>query len=146
MAELEQAFWYTIKNSAGVAALVSTRVYPNNAPQGATIPYVTFVRISGPRTYHFGGATGLAHVRMQVDCYAADTVTTSGYANVKALATAVRGALEAQTGSLGDTGKKVNVRMMHLENDQDGTPPDLTPGAATGIHRVIQDWDIWHFE
>lgn len=140
MAELEQAFWFTIQNDATVAALVVSRVYPVLAPQGAVLPYATFQRISTLRVYHMGGATGLARVRMQADCYAAD------YPGAKALATAVRGALEAQRGNLGDTGKTVKFRMMHLEDDQDNSPPDMTPGAATGIYRVTQDWDIWHTE
>ncbi len=139
MAELEDAIWFLITNDSTVAALVVSRVYPVLAPQGAAIPYVTFQRISGPRVYHMGGATGLARVRMQVDCFAAD------YVAVKALATAVRGALEAQRGSLGGAGLKINFRMMHLEDDQD-SGPDITPGAATGIRRVTQDWDIWHTE
>jgi len=136
--ELEEALTYKLANTAGVSALVSDRIYPGIAPQGAALPYLTYQRVSGPRTYTFDGASGIEAPRIQIDCFAAT------YSGVKALATAVRAALSALTGNIGDTGKQVLIRQCHLESDGDGY--DITAGAERGPRRVTQDWFIWHTE
>lgn len=75
-----------------VKAIVVARVYPDRLPQSPTLPACVYHVVSGTDEVHLGGLVGVAHARLQVDCYA----TTRAAAN--ALATAVRNALCASTG------------------------------------------------
>lgn len=52
----------------GSAALA--RIYPVRLPQGQKEPSVVYHRISAVGDHHMQGASGLAQVRMQIDCWA----------------------------------------------------------------------------
>jgi len=82
----EQTLYSTLKNDAGVSALVGTRIYPLLLPQNPTYPAITYQRIS-TRPVMTRTGNGLDFVRMQIDCYA------DSYSGVKALAAAVEAAL-----------------------------------------------------
>lgn len=83
--------------TAGVAALLSTRVYPDQLEQGCAMPAAVIYLISGTDETCLAGLVGVAHARIQIDSYA----TTRIAAN--ALATAIRNALAA-TGGRGTWG------------------------------------------
>lgn len=62
---------YTILAAAtDLTALVSTRIYPDKAPQHATAPYVVFQRVSGTHLESHQGSSGLAMPRFQFDAWA----------------------------------------------------------------------------
>jgi hypothetical protein len=86
---LEAKIYALLSADAGVLALVSTRVYPVVAPQGTTLPYVVYQRISSGREYALDGYCGLENSRMQVDVYA-DT-EKEAWAVADAVTTAMRG-------------------------------------------------------
>ena len=46
---IEEGLEYYLTHYAGLTALISTRTYLNRIPQKATIPCLTFQRISTPR-------------------------------------------------------------------------------------------------
>ena len=113
-----------------VSGLVSSRIYPMKLPQGPTMPAITYSRVSGPRVETITGPSGLAHPRVQVDSWA------STYAGVKALATAVRKALDGYRGTI------ASVRVGGII--MDGELDLYEPGVEE--YRVTQDYVVWHDE
>lgn len=113
-----------------VTTLVGTRVYPLELPQGVTLPAITYQRISGPRVRSQSGPSGLAHPRIQLNCWARD------YAGAVQLADVVRRALDGYRGAMGST----IVQASFLDNDLDGHEPD------TGLWRRTLDVILWHEE
>ena len=115
---------------AGLTALIGSRVYPLKMPQKPTLPAVSYQRIDGPRESAIASDMGMAHPRMQVDCWA------STYAGVKAVATQVRAALQRWS----DAAASPVVLDSLLESDQD------LYEAEVEIYRVSMDFIIWHRE
>lgn len=120
------------------AAIVSTRVYPQSAPQSAALPRIVYTRISGAHAHHMTAASGWAEARIQLDVYAAN------YTSVKAAAESLRVLLDTYRGTvtIGADSVDIDVR---LDNDRDGfdSPGD---GSDAGGHRVIQDYIVWFNE
>lgn len=128
----ELAVYTILKDTAAVSALVAGRVYPVQAPQNPTYPLVTYQRISAVRVRSVDGPSGLAQPRIQVDAYA----TT--YAGAKALAAAIRGALDGYRGTAGG----VRVGGVSLLSDIDFFEEDVDPK----LYRVSMDYLVTHDE
>lgn len=117
---LETKLYTLLSSDAGVVAIASDRVYPDEAPQNAALPYVVYTRISSGRVYSLSGYSGLENPRIQIDCYAetmADVVSLSD-----AVISAMRGATTFK------------VAMDDPENmpEEDGT------------FRIMIDFSIWN--
>ncbi len=83
--EIEAGFYSFITTQTITNSLVSTRVYPLNIPQEATLPAIAYQRISGRQDLtHDQPQRGLLRARIQV------TITSTDYDDVKAVATAIR--------------------------------------------------------
>lgn len=132
---IEEGLVYHLKNTAGVSALVSTRVYGNRIPQGATLPCLTVTRISTPRviTHDTSGSAGTAHPRFQIDAWGELNGT------VKSIADAVRAALNGFKGTMGVT-NTVTVQAAWIDDEK----PDFDP--ETNLWRSQSDYVIWHEE
>lgn len=130
---IEEALYAHLAASAGVAALVSARIYPQTIPQDIALPAIAYQRISGVREYSHGGPSQLAHPRFQFTCQAAT------YAAAKSLANAVRAALSGYRGTMGGAGGVV-VGGCFMVNEVDGFE---LPGE-TNVVRL--DIVIWHEE
>lgn len=90
MAAIETVLYSTVTANATVAGLVGSRVYPVRAPQESAAPYVTYRRISDLPYLTHGMESDSGAGRWQFDCYAPT------YAQAKATAQAVKGALNGQ--------------------------------------------------
>lgn len=91
MSAIEQNLFTYLSTYAGLTALISTRIYPNHILQGATLPNVTYFRVSTPRVAsHDSSSIGseLSHPRIQFSSWA----TT--YASCKAINDQLRKALQ----------------------------------------------------
>ena len=78
---------------APTTALVGTRIYRHGtAPQNVVAPYVTWFLVSGTPENELTALPRVDRLEVQVDCWSNNTGT--GDAQVEALATAVRDALE----------------------------------------------------
>lgn len=107
---IESALYNELTNkNSGVKALISTRMYPESAPQDVTLPYLVYQRISTPPNYTHDGDSTLQFPRFQIMGVAS---TASG---ARALAVAVRAALSGKTGSLGDG--SVSVQGIFIANE-----------------------------
>lgn len=70
MRDLRPALRSWLLADAAVAAVVSTRVYPIQLPQGQRQASIVYNRISERGDYHTQGPSGLIETRMQIDAWA----------------------------------------------------------------------------
>ncbi len=133
---LEAGLVYKLTNTTGITNLVSTRVYLERIPQGATLPCLTYQRISTPRllAHDTSGSAGTAHPRFQFDAWA----TT--YSSAKAITDALRAALNGFKGTITSGADSVVVQSSLV--DAETSEPDLEAGLA----RIRSDYVIFHVE
>jgi hypothetical protein len=118
---LEDKLYTLLSGDAAVAAIVSSRIYPDEAPQGIADPYLTYQRIASGRDYTLGGYSNLENPIIQVDCWAADNETRN------TLRDAVIAAMRASgTFQIGDDNPR------HSKED--------------GMFRASVDFSVWNME
>ena len=131
---IEDALYAELAAYAGLAALVSTRIYPMRLPEDATLPGVIYYRMSAGRESDCSGATGLARPTFRVQVWADD------YKEAHTVATQVRKALDGNTSQWGgESGAWASGRLV---NDVDLMDPDL----ETPAYGVAMDFEVWHWE
>jgi hypothetical protein len=113
---LEQAIFNHLSTYAGLTALIGTRLYPVNLPQGSTLPAVTYQRISSVRMRTFGAARLGRVVRVQFTAWALS------YASRHEIAEQLTTALEGYDGLMGGTGGVV-VLAVQADNELDDYEP-----------------------
>lgn len=69
---IESDLHTVLSGHAGLAALVSARIYPNKLPQEVDYPAIVFQKISGDRISGLGGTHGLRNPRFQITCWSND--------------------------------------------------------------------------
>ena len=106
----EAAVRNALVTDQAVAALVGTKVYPVLAPATATLPFITWRRISVQREQGLAGPLGNAMVMLSVDVYA------ETYEAVRDLADACRVVLDGW----GGTYQNAVVKNVSLTNEADG--------------------------
>ena len=137
MTFLEEGLTSYLRAYAGLTALISTRVYIMKIPQSATLPCLTYQRISTPRilTHDSSGAAGdLASPRFQFDAWA----TT--YKSAKAITDQVRAALNGKTGEIGSAPSAYTIRAALIEDEGPTFDPEVE------LYRSRSDYFIWHQE
>ena len=67
---MESALIAKLLASAGVTALVSTRINWKERPQGSALPAIVLHKPSRLPDYHHAGPSGLVSTRVQVNCLA----------------------------------------------------------------------------
>lgn len=130
MAEIEEAVYTILTGDEAAAVLVGGRVYPQRIPQDVGLPAVAYSRISTRRVKRHGGSSGLARARVQVNSEA------GSYAEAKALAAAVCGALDAVQRTV--AGIVIQGSWAEGEGDE--------YGETEGIYGVRQDFMFWYRE
>jgi len=134
MATLEEGIVAFLIADASVGAVVDNRIYGMVMPQGATLPCLTYQRISTPRivTHDSSGATGdLIHPRFQFDAWG---VTQK---SVKAISDVIRKVLHGKTGALAGG---VSIRAAIADNEE----PEFDPDSE--LWRSRSDYIIWYEE
>jgi hypothetical protein len=138
MATIEQALVSYLSGYAELSALISGRVYNRRIPQGATIPCLTFFRVSTPRTHTMqtSGASGdLATPRFQFDAWA----SSPGMA--KDITDQLRAALNGKTGSIGTAPNSVTIGAGLVEDEA-----EEEPDVDAALYRRRSDYVIWQEE
>lgn len=106
----------------------ASRIYPNELPQGATLPAIKYFQVSDPPEHTHDGRSGLRHPRFQLDCYA-DT-----YLKAQQLAGQAITALDGYRGQMGSA----TCGACFADDKRDNHDPE------TGRHWVSVDVDIWY--
>lgn len=114
---------------------VSTRIYASAAPQGTTLPYITYHEISGETQHHQTAAAGLVDSRFQIDVWAAN------HTSREAVFEEVRLALDGYEGAMGST----TVDRVVIESRQDSTDRGEA-GSEVPVFRKSIDCRIWFRE
>ena len=132
---LGAAIYTRLTGHAGTTALVSTRVYPNTAPQDATLPYVVYEQESARRLETFGGSSGNARAVVEIAAW------DETYDGARALGEQIRLALEGFSGTVAS----VVIDYVTLDGDRDEY---FAPGSGeeVGLHSVDQDYGFWFQE
>jgi hypothetical protein len=125
---VEEALVSILLKSAGLTALVSTRIHWGRAPQGAPAPYVVLQVISGGRDYTMQGASGYRLSRVQADSY------SSTYTGAKKVSRAVTTALSGRRAG--------SIQSIFLDGERD--LPAADAGEVTNLFRVSLDFMIHH--
>jgi len=126
---IEESIKYLLEYSENVRD-ITTRCYPVKIPQGPTYPLIVYTKITGIRDHVLKGSTGHAHPRFQIEAWA------KTYAEVKALAVAIREALDGFSGTV----EGVHIGSCLIETERDIYETEIE------VYRVVQDWMIWHEE
>jgi len=119
--------------SSAISNLVGANgVYPQMAPQTASLPYGILNRISELHDEHMLAASGLAEVSIQVDFFA-ETMS-----EIRTLGDAARLALDGFRGTVSGT-KVHNIHLVSASDNID-TPDD---GSDDPTRRTTQTYTVW---
>lgn len=118
-------------SDATVAAILATRLYPVILPQNTIFPAATYQIIDTPRDNTLDGPSGLARPKIQFTLWATKAD------NVKALARAIRLALNGFKGTLPDGS---DVKSVLLEDERETYESDVN------LHRIDLDFVVWFDE
>ena len=114
----------TLREDAGLSALVGNKVFALVIPQGTKLPCITFQRIGGMPANTLSGHSGLEEIDLQIDVWARD------YDEAKAIAKAVRSAMPP-------SGPRFSA---HLIEDQE------LYEDGTNYFRVNMEVKVWFLE
>ncbi len=131
---LEAAIYDILRSTVGVTALVGTQIYPLAIPQGKTGAAVVYQQISSGDTVTTEGNGDLRTDRIQINCWSAQGGTPDA---ARALAEAVRKALESASGSHGG----ITVRYCSFEDEGDAYHYD-EQNEDLSRYGKRQDWEI----
>jgi hypothetical protein len=92
---IEQHLAPLLLADSAIAALVGDRIFPVVVRQDTALPALTYARLGSERTYVLAGAAHWTTVQIGVTAWAPE------YAQARALADAVRQALDGYTGTTG---------------------------------------------
>jgi len=126
-----EAIYAHLADHAGLAALVGTKIYPGDIPQGVTPPVVVVQLISNPPIPAGGSSYALHGPRYQFSCWA------DGYKGAVDVCEQVKNALMDYSGVMGGT-SGVTVQWCMCENEYDLYDEELRRSG-----RAI-DFIIWH--
>lgn len=128
---MEEGLIAKLLADGGVAALVSTRVFPGRRPQASPLPAIVLHTISGEPIYTDQGEAGLASARVQFDCWG------ETYASAKGVARAVKSALSAFVGQAG------GVTFQNILVDAERDFSEGGSDAAEYLYRTNLDLIVW---
>ena len=126
---IETAIRYILINDSTVKD-ITTRCYPVTIPQSPQYPLILYTKITGMRDHHLQGPNGRAHPRFQIEAW------SKTYTEAKALAKAIREALDGYSGTASST----KIGSCLIESERDIYESEIE------VYRVIQDYFIWHEE
>ncbi len=117
---IEDSISSHIKADAGIAAMISDRIYPGILKQGADVPAIMYRFTSAPRSQLHSEETGaFVKARVEFNCYG------DSFSDATRLAKAVRDLLDSFRGTLGTTGKETEVDGIFLDGPRDSYDNDL---------------------
>lgn len=136
---IEVGLYHLLRTTAGVAAIVGTRVYPVRVPQDGAAPCVVFRRDSTEFTDGLGDEeqTGPDTPRFSLECWG-EAEGFGGYKQACELADAVVTALRTHRGLMG-TGSAVRAKHVVIEDVRD---EETSLEDASDYHRYLRTVDV----
>ena len=132
---LKTALYSYLTGISAITTLVSTRIYPDVAPETATRPYIIYQYVSSEHVRHMTAASDFASRRVQFDVYGDSALS------VENVFDALRDALESKRGNIGTENLSVLSSGIDSERDDFVDPADA---SQIGKHRRSIDYIIWH--
>ena len=129
----EKVIFSLIDNDAGVAALVSGRIYPSRLPQNTSMPALVYQVVSGTELTPIDAQAGYQVMRTRVQV----TAMGKNYADVKNVLEAVRIACLYKSGMI------ASVKVISITRDSVG--PDLRDDDLAFYIQSI-DFMVMHYE
>ena len=114
-------------------------VYPQIAPENASLPFIVYSRISSNHQFDYSGASGLNHIRLQLNIFA------ETYAAVKSKANDVRGKLQGYTDTVTIDTESVDIQVVKLLAEHDDIEKPKA-GSDNPVFWIIQDYLIGYTE
>jgi len=132
---IEEALYATIIADPTVNSIVDTKVYPLRIPQSTAVPAIIYEQISGWREHTMTNRITMASPVFRI------TASATTYSGCRALANAIRTALNTASGTEGD----ITVQIMFLLNETDTV---IQPSDVRGLRRYEcqQDYKIFFNE
>ncbi|MDP9192299.1 MAG: DUF3168 domain-containing protein [Acidobacteriota bacterium] len=130
MADIRQAVFSQLSGTAGLSALIASRIYPKVLPQQPTMPAIVYQLIDNDREQVHRGQTTGTKARVQL------TVWGNSEASVSAVKEQMRLAMIAAHGSVAS----VTIDGVTCEGEVEGYEPD------TMRHFIALDFFVWHRE
>ena len=135
---MREQLYYHLANTAGLTALVSSRIYPQRIPSGKDLPYVGFTFDSRDASYDQDGYDNYNSVSLTIQSAAA----TLGEA--VAVAKQVFLSLNIQNTLIGEAGNQETLCSTTLESEIDNF--DLFDGSEDGVREAVQTYTITYLE
>jgi len=131
MAEIEEGFVAYLKAYAGLTALTSTRIYPDEIPQGVTtLPCVIYFLVSDVKDHYLTAQCTLERPIYQF------TVVASTKTSAKAVAAQIKAALNDYTGSM----SSVSIQKIELQNEMHSI--DTSSDGTTRVFTIDLEYEI----
>ena len=127
----EKALVTKMLAESAITDLVSTRIYPSQAKYKDSYPLVLYTRIDSEYFETLAGLAGdnLAHCSIQLDIFG------KGYSTAKSVAAAIRGVLNAFSGTITSGDDSLVIKRIRHTDERDGFDnPDR--GRPDGIQVV----------
>lgn len=115
-----------LSNDAHVAALVGTRIYPIEAVQGASVPYVVYQTVVGIEDKVKGRDSVIKNYRMQID----------GFAATKSQISDLMGKIDVALKNY--TGSNYVLNVDEIEHESD----NLSEITSKNLHRESRDYKL----
>jgi len=142
MALIEEAVFKLLRLDAGIAAIVSGRIYPVTVPQKETAarsyPAVVYSLTTREREQSHDGPTGLVNSDFEIDAISAD------YFEAKRLANAVRLCLDGKAAELQTHYAEAGVKGVFLDDEKDDFWYDEIESLS--LYYVPQRYVVQHRE
>lgn len=133
MADISKALYTFLAADSNITAQVSTRIYRDRLPQGATMPAIVYTLVSGTVEHHMENAADLANDTYQIDVWA------SSRSSANSVGELVRLRLDGYYGAFGSeqVGSVTLQTTQHINEE----PID---DSDTWLNRYVADYSIWY--
>lgn len=125
---IEEAIYSRLTGSTALTDLVSTRIYPSEAPQDAANPRIVYWRVSNPMEFLLNSSDELLAPRFQFDIY------STSFSQARSIARQVRTRLN----KWGDLTGTPSIARCDVVNEFDGYDWDLN------LHQSVVEVEIMH--
>jgi len=122
-----------LKARPAIKAIVGRKIYAGHAVSSASLPYITFSRVSEPAHHHMASAAGIASPTFQVDSWGRNLK------QVSTLSEAIRNAIDGFTGLMGTNDVRVARITATFDDEEEQNNASQKPAF-----RTRQDIVIWY--